>query len=258
MSATNLRDTSGWTPVIDDLVECLGLYPALVFGCVWRFCQMTHGVCHASIETMSVRLAISRSQTKHILKILVNEGFLRDLTPEQRHAPHVYEDTGKVASIAHRKKWNLGVATSEDHTSPEEGESDISALPVAIVPVQTILPEAGGQEVTTSAEKGGYDVTINKTLLREKEDMIKIWDQLLENFRRETSLHWYRQYLEPCAPVSWKDGILTVEAEDEDARDFIQGRFLSTANRQIPGIADDPDATVEIVAPCPPPIPQLT
>jgi hypothetical protein len=159
VSATNLRDTSGWTPVIDDLVECLGLYPALVFGCVWRFCQMTHGVCHASIETMSVRLAISRSQTKHILKILVNEGFLRDLTPEQRHAPHVYEDTGKVASIAHRKKWNLGVATSEDHTSPEEGESDISVLPVAIVPVQTILPEAGGQEVTTSAEKGGYDVT---------------------------------------------------------------------------------------------------
>jgi len=91
-----LQEVKGFTPVIDILVDKLGLMPALVYGNVWRFCQMEDGVCKARLEKIAKRVGVSYKTAQRHIKVLCNEGYLEDLTPDLRNAPHVYADTGKV------------------------------------------------------------------------------------------------------------------------------------------------------------------
>jgi hypothetical protein len=95
-SKTILANVDGFTPVIDSVVDNLGIMPAVVFGRVWRYCQMEDGVCKASLETIAEHLNItSRSVQTHI-KALCKNGYLKDLTPKLRNRPHIYADTGKA------------------------------------------------------------------------------------------------------------------------------------------------------------------
>jgi len=94
---TMLAHVNGWTPVIDNLVKEFGAITALVFGVVWRHCQMRNGVCTASQEHMAELVGLSRQSINSHLSKLVDGGYLRDLTPDYRNRPHVYKDTGKAS-----------------------------------------------------------------------------------------------------------------------------------------------------------------
>lgn len=60
----------GFTPLFDDVTRKVGIGAAAVYGCVWRHCQMRHGTCHASMETMSGLLSVSkRTVQKHLDKL---------------------------------------------------------------------------------------------------------------------------------------------------------------------------------------------
>lgn len=96
---TMLAHVNGWTPVIDNLVKEFGAITALVFGVVWRHCQMRNGVCTASQERLAELVGLSRQSINSHLAKLVDGGYLRDLTPEYRNRPHVYKDTGKASII---------------------------------------------------------------------------------------------------------------------------------------------------------------
>ena len=82
---------------------------ALVFGAVWRHCQMKNGVCYASREKMAKETGLSLTTFNRWLPILCEAGYLRDLTPELTHKPHTYADTGKVRIVA-----RIGVETAEE------------------------------------------------------------------------------------------------------------------------------------------------
>ena len=94
MSKTNLREVC-FTPVIDSIAEEHGLITALVFGRVWRYCQMEKGLCTAAQEKIAKDLHVSLKTIQRHLKTLVKEGYLIDLTPELKNYPHTYQDTGK-------------------------------------------------------------------------------------------------------------------------------------------------------------------
>jgi DnaD/phage-associated family protein len=96
MSKTILANTDGFTPVIDALAKELGLMPAVVFGRMWRFCQMEDGVCKATLETIAEGIGIDRATVQRHAKVLCDSGYLTDLTPDLRNRPHVYADTGKA------------------------------------------------------------------------------------------------------------------------------------------------------------------
>jgi DNA-binding Lrp family transcriptional regulator len=96
MSKTILADTDGFTPVIDALVRELGLMTAVVFGRVWRYCQMEDQVCKASLEKISEGIGVDRVTVMRHIKELCEHGYLKDLTPDLRNRPHVYADTGKA------------------------------------------------------------------------------------------------------------------------------------------------------------------
>ena len=101
-----------WTPLYDTLVSELGLYTAVVYGVIWRYCQMQQHVCRASLDTLAARTGLcKRSIIRHI-KILVENGYLADLTPDLKHAPHIYTD-------AHTEGIPpAGATAGDDPTSP--------------------------------------------------------------------------------------------------------------------------------------------
>jgi hypothetical protein len=91
-----LSQVKGFTPIIDVLAEELGMMTALVYGIVWRYCQMGDQVCRASKETIATHADISPKTVQRHLHKLVEKGYLEDTTPDWKHKPHIYKDTGKV------------------------------------------------------------------------------------------------------------------------------------------------------------------
>jgi len=79
-----------FTPVFDSLLRELGLSSALVYGVIWRCCQMEQNVCRASLETLAKRTRLSRSSVIRHIKTLLRQGYITDLTPNLKHAPHTY------------------------------------------------------------------------------------------------------------------------------------------------------------------------
>jgi hypothetical protein len=97
MSRTVLANVDGFTPIIDSLVDDVGIIGAAVFGRIWRFCQMERGICHASLGTIALDLGLSTRTVIRHSDILVSKGYLKDMTPDLRNVPHTYADTGKAA-----------------------------------------------------------------------------------------------------------------------------------------------------------------
>lgn len=87
----------GFTLVPDAIVHECGPMAALVWGVVWRYCQMSGGLCWASQSTIGRRLGLSREAVRRHLRRLVEAGYLDDLTPDPLPGrPHTYADTGRA------------------------------------------------------------------------------------------------------------------------------------------------------------------
>jgi len=97
MSKTILAEVNGFTPVIDTILQEVGVMSAVVFGRVWRYCQMKDGVCNASLETIAEELKVDRTTIIRHMGLLVQHGYLQDHTPDLRNRPHIYSDTGKAS-----------------------------------------------------------------------------------------------------------------------------------------------------------------
>ena len=91
------QEIHGFTPVIDDLVNLYGVTTAMVFGRIWRYCQMDAKVCFASQARIAKDLHYERETINRHILILVRDGFLRDVTPDAVGTPHIYADTGKAS-----------------------------------------------------------------------------------------------------------------------------------------------------------------
>ena len=96
MKKTTLATVDGFTPLIDALVQQFGIVTAAVFGKVWRYCQMSDGVCKASQERLARELGMNRVTVNQHIDILVKAGYLKDTTPNLHGKPHEYADTGKA------------------------------------------------------------------------------------------------------------------------------------------------------------------
>lgn len=108
---------SGFTPAPDFLIKKYGFVTALVWGRIWRYCQMRDGICRAKIETISEELGMSdRTIFRHI-DPLVNDGFLKDITPDLKNRPHIYADTGKL-----RIRISVEAALTESQSTMTESQ----------------------------------------------------------------------------------------------------------------------------------------
>ncbi len=117
MSKTVLANVDGFTPVIDGLAKELSVITAIVFGVVWRYCQMKDGVCTASYSTISEKAGIGRSTVCKHLKKLVAAGYLsKTKDPNPKSTTLTYKDTGKAG-------MNISIGCSPR----EQGVPDVNA-----------------------------------------------------------------------------------------------------------------------------------
>ena len=124
-SKTILSQVKGFTPLIDILVEKHDLITAAVFGRAWRYCQMENRICSASAETIAEELSISTKTVRRRLRLLCQEGYLRDETPNRRNAPHVYSDTGKAQLVA---SIEAKISQTESPTKEDEVGQRVQAV----------------------------------------------------------------------------------------------------------------------------------
>ena len=94
--STFLSELRGFTPLIDIVAEDVGMVGAVVYGVVWRYCQMSDGVCRAAIGTISARSHMSRRTAQRALRVLEESGYIQDMGTLGVGGTHVYRDTGEV------------------------------------------------------------------------------------------------------------------------------------------------------------------
>lgn len=85
-----------FTPLLDSLVKKHGIITAAVWGRMWRYAQQKNGVCYATITKIADELQLSRQSIFNHIKILADNQYILDTTPNLRHSPHTYEITDKA------------------------------------------------------------------------------------------------------------------------------------------------------------------
>ena len=128
---------SGFTPCPDVLIDQYGHTAALVWGKVWRYCQMGDGVCRAATERLCKELGMTDKTLARHLRTLEIGGYVKDTTPNLRNRPHSYRDTRKLS-------LKISVAMDETSSTTEKFRSHYGKTPY--------------EESTT---KGGEDFTQN-------------------------------------------------------------------------------------------------
>jgi 5-methylcytosine-specific restriction endonuclease McrA len=82
--STFLSECKGFTPVIDVLAKEVGMMTALVYGIVWRYCQMEDGICYISRRQMAEHAQISVRTVERHLERLCEAGYLKQVLPIPR------------------------------------------------------------------------------------------------------------------------------------------------------------------------------
>lgn len=132
-------ELKGFTPILDKLVSQYGIVTAAVYGAVWRYAQQEDGECWASGQTIADRLNLNRRTIIRHLKILVDDGYLVDLTPNLEGKSHHYTYTAKASisgiieggvTESHRgcdRESQVGV--TESHTKKQDKKQDKKQSP---------------------------------------------------------------------------------------------------------------------------------
>ncbi len=106
-----ITEISGFIPVFEVVLHRYKDYmTALVFGRMWQYCNMSDGVCKASLERIGKDLEISAVTVMRHAEKLVENGYLIDTTPDRRNAPHEYLDGRKVEM---KSRISAGMAESK-------------------------------------------------------------------------------------------------------------------------------------------------
>lgn len=108
---------SKFTPCPDVLVEKYSHTTALVWGKIWRYCQMKDEKCHAAIERLAKELNLSDVTIEKHIKLLEDGKYVKDLTPDLRNKPHEYIDTGKL-------RLRINIFMDEDESTTKKFGSD--------------------------------------------------------------------------------------------------------------------------------------
>jgi DNA-binding Lrp family transcriptional regulator len=112
---------TGFTPAPDHLIKLYGYVTALVWGRIWRYCQMSDGVCRAKLETIANELGMSERTIIRHVEPLVVDGFLKDITPDLKNRPHIYADTGKL-----RIKISVETTVTESQSRVTKSQSTMT------------------------------------------------------------------------------------------------------------------------------------
>lgn len=160
----------GFIPVIDAIVQDVGLIQAVVYGRVWRYCQMDDGICRASLQTIADNIGLSYRTVLNHIKALCAAGYLEDTTPTLRNKPHTYRDTRKV-------KIEGTFEAIADNGGMQEMQSAMQQV------------HTGMQEMQSHYAADADEETLKETIKENKTDVVfseilEMWSSLFPNLRQ--------------------------------------------------------------------------
>jgi len=165
---------SGFTPLFDAVVQDLGLTAAVVFGRVWRHCQGERGVCSASLSKMADAVGLSRWTFIRWLRMLCEQGYLEDLTPDRRNIPHLYRDSGKVRMIVKvetRDERSRQGGVTESPTGVAESNTGVAQSNTGVAQSQLKKPIRKNKETRGGGgSTEGQEQATRRAVLAPRED----------------------------------------------------------------------------------------
>jgi DnaD/phage-associated family protein len=114
MAKDVIASASGFTPCPDILIDKYSHTTALVWGKIWRYCQMKDEVCRASVQRLAKELNLSDVTVEKHIRLLEDDKYIRDTTPDLKNKPHIYVDTGKL-------KLKINIFMEEESTTKKFG-----------------------------------------------------------------------------------------------------------------------------------------
>lgn len=148
-----------FTPAPDEIVqdERLGYIHALVYGMIFRYCQMHKSFCEAGIAAIAKRLCMSERTVRRKVKDLCEAGYVKDLTPDIRNVPHRYVPTDKL---------NIEQTVTYDHSVDiSEAKSGMTESPTGM----TESPTKNNDRYDTESDRGMTESPMKRVLKETKE-----------------------------------------------------------------------------------------
>lgn len=227
MSKTILTEVDGWTPLIDVIVDSLGLTAAAVFGRMWRYCQMSDNVCRASQETIARELHVSRKTVNEQIEILVKNGFLEDTTPDVRNRPHVYADTGKAGL-----RLSIVGGVMKGYTSQAKTKDGVTVGYSTVTQSDSRCNEKLQPGVTESyLKKDSLRDSLRNELKINGFDHIQLWDSIASQLRHEMRRGDYLSWIQPIKPHHLEQDRLVVKTPNAFGRDWCESRLRTQVSR---------------------------
>jgi len=118
----------GFTMLPDILIKKYSRETALVFGIIWRHCQMERKVCDASQKTLCEMAGISKDTFIRHATILVNDGYFDKVV--EPGIGSTYKDTGKLSMNISVGVNELPVAESDTYQSQRATQRNNTIRPL--------------------------------------------------------------------------------------------------------------------------------
>jgi len=215
---TILTQVNGWTPILDSILAAHGPTVALVFGRVWRYCQMRDGLCSASIQTIADDLHFNRNTVRKAIHVLIENRYLEDLDPEEKGFVHRYQDTGRAALVG---RFDAVLNEIDEPRVKSAGLEDSPRVKSATPPRKL----RGGPRVKSAT----------KRLFQDRiQDTKGIWNDILSTLRGEMPKAAYDNYLRGTQ-------IIAVEGETwrircaPDTGNWLTSRMAEIIRRALEG-----------------------
>lgn len=248
MSKTVLANVDGFTPCIDSITQTLGAIPSIVFGRMWRYCQLQDRVCSASIEKVAHELGLSYNTVRFHVSQLVEAGYLKDLDPGVRNRPHRYADTGKAGLSV-----NIQAGPQNLETNPSNNGNGHQNLETR----SSEFEDPGHQNL---AMKKVFKKEIKKEEEEEKailselipgssQTPIQAWKYIKDMLRQEVPRSQFVSYIEPTRIVDYQpeSDCFVIDAGGEPARSWLESWLTATLTNHLSGVCDGRPAEIQFV-----------
>lgn len=115
---------NGFSPAPDEITKKLGSTAGVVFGKIWRYCQMEHGQCEVSLERIGKELGLSWNTVSEAVDKLCNQ--------ENAYLEKIETGIGKPNIYRHTGKFVMRLSVEERAIPPQKlntPPSEIEGLP---------------------------------------------------------------------------------------------------------------------------------
>ena len=272
-----------FTPIFDEVCRHTGLVTAAVYGVVWRYCQMSDHICYATLENIGLQAGVNKRTAVRSLAVLEEQGWIIDLTPTYRNAPHTYQVTNRLAQStptpapAAPPRRQSPALTDSQPALPDSPSGNDSPSPHAVTdsqpamthsqPAVTGSPSHSDSQSTPAVTQSHLNQTLQTDSLKNESEI----DQTKEEEEEEVDIPEWRQVLEilefqyhgrsqyatwfpGLRPVSFDGAVLLVAAPDAYQATLLNGRLAHTASTILSGTLGRPGMVVSFVAESRPPL----